>query len=244
MSFILDALRKSEHERQRQTGPGFAELRPVMARPRFPLWAIALGALLAVNLVVLTVLMLSDGDQSVPESLPRAESQSTPSSASAPAAGSPSPSSSTAAMLSATSPSRTSESPATDPYVADEPIRPRNDLNGGVEEDAATMEEFAEVEADEMGPELQPPPRAASNDEESAARLPTIDDMALRGAALPELHLDIHVYATQPAERFVFLNNRKYREGGEMPEGTVIERITRDGVVLNHRGTRFLLPRQ
>lgn len=245
MSFILDALRKSEHERQRQASPGLAELRPAMARWRFPLWAIALGALLAVNLVVLTVLMLSNGDQSAPASLPLAESQSAPSSAStAPAAGSPSPSSSTTAMLSGTSPTRASGSPATDQHVADEPVRPRSDLDVGAEEDAATLEEFAEDEADEMGPELQPPPRAASNDEESAARLPTIDDMALRGTALPELHLDIHVYATQPAERFVFLNNRKYREGGEMPEGTVIERITRDGVVLNHRGVRFLLPRQ
>jgi general secretion pathway protein B len=71
-----------------------------------------------------------------------------------------------------------------------------------------------------------------------------MNDASLQGASLPDLHLDIHVYAAQPAERFVFLNNRKYREGGETPDGTRIERITRDGVVLNHRGVRFLLPSQ
>jgi general secretion pathway protein B len=99
-------------------------------------------------------------------------------------------------------------------------------------------------EAAEAEPELQPPPRASESQDDRDAQLPSINDMALQGVTLPELHLDIHVYATEPAERFVFLNNRKYREGGETPEGTKIERITRDGVVLNHRGVRFLLPRQ
>ena len=52
MSFILDALKKSEIERQRQTIPGLMDSRPVPPRTRFPLWAAALIALLAVNLVV------------------------------------------------------------------------------------------------------------------------------------------------------------------------------------------------
>ena len=62
MSFILDALRKSEQERQRQAGPGFAELRPAMTRPVFPVWAVALAALLAINLVVLMVVMMRRDD--------------------------------------------------------------------------------------------------------------------------------------------------------------------------------------
>ncbi len=241
MSFILDALRKSEHERQRQAGPGFAELRPAMVRPRFPVWAIALGALLAVNLVVLAVLMLRNGDPVVPSSLPAAASPSAPPSAgTTPAANPPSVS----AMVPVNPPMRASGIPPADEYTVEEPLRPRSELRVDGEEDAAALEEFAEEEMEEAGPELQPPPRATSPDEERAARLPTVNDVTLEGKALPELHLDIHVYATQPAERFVFLNNRKYREGSETPEGTVIERITRDGVVLNHRGTRFLLPRQ
>ena len=58
MSFILDALRKSEHARQKQTGPAFAEV-PVMAvRPRTNVWATAAIALLVVNLVAVGVLLL------------------------------------------------------------------------------------------------------------------------------------------------------------------------------------------
>jgi len=36
---------------------------------------------------------------------------------------------------------------------------------------------------------------------------------------------------------------RKYHEGARLQEGPTIERIRRDGVVLNSQGLRFLLPR-
>jgi hypothetical protein len=37
---------------------------------------------------------------------------------------------------------------------------------------------------------------------------------------------------------------RKYQEGETTKEGPSVERITPDGVILNQRGLRFLLPRQ
>ena len=75
--------------------------------------------------------------------------------------------------------------------------------------------------------------------------LPSMSEISLNGAqALPELHLDVHVYATRPAERFVYINMRKYHEGAALQEGPTVERIRRDGVVLNYQGLRFLLPRQ
>ncbi len=84
-------------------------------------------------------------------------------------------------------------------------------------------------------------PAAADNDEV----LPSISEINLTGAqSLPELHLDVHVYATKPADRFVYINMRKYHEGAALQEGPTIERIRRDGVVLQFQGLRFLLPRQ
>jgi len=227
MSFILDALRKSENERQRQSGPGFAELRPAMVRPTLPVWAIALAALLAINLLVLAVLMLRNGDagpSTVAVATPEAASQA-PHPAPAPVTSSP--------LQSAALPYTSIPEPA--------PREPAPAADEGFDDTA--NDEMEALEA--AGPELQPPPRARTQDDgERDAQLPTLNDVSLAGTPLPELHLDIHVYATQPAERFVFLNNRKYREGSETPEGTLVERITRDGVVLNHRGVRFLLPRQ
>ena len=50
MSFILDALKKSEAERQRQAGPALLEMRVVRPRRRIPVWVwIGGGALLLVS---------------------------------------------------------------------------------------------------------------------------------------------------------------------------------------------------
>src|SRR6185436_20328904 len=74
--------------------------------------------------------------------------------------------------------------------------------------------------------------------------LPTANDLSANGTNLPELHLDIHVHSKNPTDRFVFVNMRKYLEGETLKEGPIVERITSDGVILNQRGLRFLLPRQ
>jgi general secretion pathway protein B len=75
--------------------------------------------------------------------------------------------------------------------------------------------------------------------------LPSISELNLTGSqSLPDIHLDVHVYASRPADRFVYINMRKYREGAVLQEGPTLERIRRDGVVLNYNGLRFLVPRQ
>ncbi|HEX4152846.1 MAG TPA: hypothetical protein VHY75_11635, partial [Steroidobacteraceae bacterium] len=61
MSFILDALKKSEIERQRQSVPGLMDTGPLQRRARLPGWAIALIALLAVNLAVLVIVLAHGG---------------------------------------------------------------------------------------------------------------------------------------------------------------------------------------
>ena len=58
MSFILDALRKSEHARQRQTGPGLAEVPVAATKPKTNVWATAAVALLVVNLLAVGILLL------------------------------------------------------------------------------------------------------------------------------------------------------------------------------------------
>ena len=68
MSFILDALKKSEIERQRQSMPGLMDVPTSLRRGRLPLWAVLLGCLLAVNIVVLIVLLMRNG---APRSHPR-----------------------------------------------------------------------------------------------------------------------------------------------------------------------------
>jgi general secretion pathway protein B len=105
----------------------------------------------------------------------------------------------------------------------------------------------ATTPAPHAAPRAEVPPAAAAAAEEDKAEnaelLPLISEVDLGSVGVPELHLDVHVYATKPAERFVYINMRKYHEGATLEEGPVIERIRRDGVVLNFHSVRFLLPR-
>jgi general secretion pathway protein B len=58
MSFILDALKKSESDRQRQTGPALFEVKVAPPKARFPLWTVAIVALLVINMVIVGWLLL------------------------------------------------------------------------------------------------------------------------------------------------------------------------------------------
>lgn len=61
--------------------------------------------------------------------------------------------------------------------------------------------------------------------------------------SLPTLHLDVHSYAANPADRFVVINMQRYVAGDTLKEGPRVIAITQQGVILDYQGTRFLLPR-
>ncbi|MGB5104212.1 MAG: general secretion pathway protein GspB [Steroidobacteraceae bacterium] len=265
MSFILDALRKSEHERQRTTGPGLAEVAVAPSKPRTNAWATAAIALLVVNLVAVGILMLRKGRDAPPAP---AVATAGPETATAPAAAAP------MAAAPAESPAQVSVTrslpepppmlrpaeavpvaPATRNPLEQEvsghppPIDPRMAAGASAAPEgppAVTRSPTGGTVVYQTLPEagLAPPPGEAAPARQSAhPALPTVDEVTA-GGGLPELRLELHVYANQPQERFAFINSRKYREGDTLAEGPQVEEITRDGVVLNLRGNRFLLPRE
>lgn len=61
MSFILDALKKSETERQRQGAPGIASIPETSQKPGNARWPWIVGGLLVINLVVLAAIMMRPG---------------------------------------------------------------------------------------------------------------------------------------------------------------------------------------
>ena len=70
-------------------------------------------------------------------------------------------------------------------------------------------------------------------------------DLALvQGANLPQIRLDLHVYAAKPQDRFALINMHKMHEGDSLQGGVRVESITPDGVVMSYNGSRFLLPRE
>jgi hypothetical protein len=62
-------------------------------------------------------------------------------------------------------------------------------------------------------------------------------------ASVPRLRIDVLVYSEGGGDPLVFINGRKYVTGQSV-EGLTLEAIRPEGVVLTHRGQRFLLRAQ
>jgi len=247
MSFILDALKKSELERQRQAIPGLVEAGIGRPRQRLPGWAIAVCALLAINLAVLLAVLARGWMNTRPAAAPTAlvPAADTPAAADTAGrgehggAGGDQPWSPLDGAAGDAAPVYAPEVPVTSstPMVEGPPAA----ATAPVARQSSTPGSSAAHAVRRHDPVLND--RNYQPDEEE--NLPSVSELNLSGAqALPELHLDVHVYATNSAERFVFINMRKYHEGATLQEGPTIERIRRDGVILNYQGLRFLLPRQ
>ncbi len=59
---------------------------------------------------------------------------------------------------------------------------------------------------------------------------------------MPEIKLSMHVFASEPANRFVIINGNRQVEGDDIESLRLIE-IRADGVIFEHQGQRFLYPR-
>jgi hypothetical protein len=84
-------------------------------------------------------------------------------------------------------------------------------------------------------------PSGSSPGANSAARRgrpPSLSDV---GGDVPDLRLDLHVYAARPADRYALINMHRVHEGDVLPEGARVVAIDRDGVELIYHGTSFML---
>ncbi|NGX17291.1 general secretion pathway protein GspB [Wenzhouxiangella sp. XN24] len=266
MSLILDALRKSEHQRQREGGPGLAIV-PESTSPRRPgPWTLLLGGLLLLNLVVIAAVFLFDGDEAGPvvADPPAAPAQgvtrAAPTASTGPRTVSPVGANSlppagestlrSAPVTLPTRPPRnevrslTTETAPRSSAASAEPRRPEassTPQSGSVARGPDTTETSG------SGSTASGPARTSPGTDRQAgedARLPRFADLVVRGElAVPNMHIDIHVYSAVADERFVFINMRRYNEGQKTQEGPVVERIVTDGVVMEHQGQRFFMPR-
>ncbi|MGB5540229.1 MAG: general secretion pathway protein GspB [Gammaproteobacteria bacterium] len=79
---------------------------------------------------------------------------------------------------------------------------------------------------------------------EADSQLPEWSELPLEfrsGFALP--HIDVHVYAEEPARRFVLIDLKKYREGDTLSTGAELEKIGAGSIQLLYQGTRFRVDR-
>jgi general secretion pathway protein B len=268
MSFILDALKKSETDRQRQTGPALFEVKVAQPKAGFPVWAIAIVVLLVINMVIVGWLLLRRSSKSEADAQPSVVSQPAPTPPPSAAISQPAPTN-TAPPLppqqahspapAETAPQPMSRAPADTPRSEPEqpqpggrasPVRDQHEptLGGQLRAGADTGATASTANPDDDAPAQDPggSPLFKGHVTRGMERgLMLYQDLAVaNGANLPELRLDMHVYDPKPHARFALINMQKVTEG-QMIKGEVkVEAITPEGVVLSHNGTRFLLPRE
>jgi general secretion pathway protein B len=237
MSFILDALRKSELARERRALPGYVELPASRSAPsRLPLILGAIAVLLVVNVAVLTVVLLKRSPSGV---------------APTPATSNVSMRASEQGPASAPATHRTETLPE-NPTAPATPARELRPLQSEAQDDEPidVPEPIApppRAVARATGGNQTPPPTAAGNARTLRADpdvplLVELSPAALTG--LPRLNLDLLVYSEEPKQRFVMVNGQRLREGDNSREGVVLEHIRMNGAVMNYHGTRFLLTRE
>jgi general secretion pathway protein B len=234
MSFILDALKKSENDRQRQSAPALFEVKVAAPRRRFPSWAMGLAVLLVINIAVLAWYLLpsrvAPAAPGAVVDVVRAESAAPPGMVTVPANATYIPAN--AAPSISVSPNNSAAgvvAPSLAPPLAEEPI-----LTGGE----------PSVPPDYDARDYAPAITASQADaaaERRAGTVPSRDEVLAQGTQLPELRLDLHVYDADPAKRFVFINMRRLREGEMLPEGVRVDAITQTGAQLSYRGTHFTI---
>jgi general secretion pathway protein B len=225
MSLILDALKKSEAERQRQAGPTLLEVRVARPQRRYPLWALAVGILLAINMILLLVFVLRPSDNTRtlnPASAPAlaaapAPPAANPAPAAAPAAA-PAPLPSAPQSVTA----QLAPPPATAPTLVGSP---NDDASNPADDEPAIAATPGNIKAQ----------RESARIDYSA--LPSVSEVA----NAPDLRLDLHVYAERARDRYALINMQTVHEGEALSEGPRVLAITRDGVALEWHGQQFML---
>ena len=223
MSFILDALKKSETDRQQTSSPGIADVPTASSPPPTPAGIWVLVGVLATLVVVLLGVLLKPASDRTPTvaAEPPAPADAAPTQVAMAAAPAAEP------VRAATAAPRTERRPEAEP--APPPTQ----------RDPAPVEQRAAAPV-----ETTPEPVVAPPPAETETFLTFNDLRASGNLSLPDLHIDLHVYSDNPTERFVFINMNQYRENSTLSEGPRLRQITSEGVVLEYLGTTFLLPRE
>jgi len=244
MSFILEALRKSEAERRRGQAPDLlSEAMPVAPAARVntssrgQMVAIVAAALIALLLVAWAL-------------RPTAPAESAPASA-------PAPSTSTTAAVTVPAPS-TSLSPPPARVAATPTVRKPTSVPPVATPPATaatttppTAPQTRETQPETTGPGIDAPAIATqvATTQPANATVFASPDAPLKLAdlstderqQLPALKLSMHMWAPDAANRFAIIDGARVNEGDRVGD-TTVEAIQQDGVMLNWRGRRIRLP--
>jgi general secretion pathway protein B len=233
VSFILDALRKSETERQQEALPSLSRLPVGAPRVVVPGWVwVVMSALVIVTAgfgLALWQEQRSDptvagvtGSDEFELAGPRSDTD-----------------------VSVVSEAETAQA-SVGGSVAESPTNEPIATSAAPESAAARVVDApgfaaARPSAPPAGPERIDTTGTTQVQDPVRDNLPTLNDLEATGLAVPSLELEMLFYREDTAGRIVFINGQRYRQGDRLKEGPRVTEIRPDAVVLNDAGREFLL---
>jgi general secretion pathway protein B len=228
MSYILDALRKSERERQpgtpvRPVGPVHNVLLPWRGG-----WLLVIGIILLLFLMAAAVVFWHSTVKRI----------------------------SSEAAVAATSPTEAPPAalPAAEPVAVIPPLVTAVKRESPVRDLAEQTQVPVTVISNK--PSTAPRRKAAAIERRPASQTdgpavlletdntPLLQQMPSEmQRAIPPMVVTIHVYSPQASQRILFINNHEYHQGSLIEGGARVEAIVPDGAILSYQGERFKLPR-
>lgn len=240
MSYILDALRRADAERERGRVPGLhTQLPPSRAadgagrsgapRPPWRRWGVAAIGLMA---LVGAGVWWTRGDAPAEGGVAPAPAPATPPVAAAPPTAAAEPRPTEPGAPRAAAPVQPILAPAPPPPAT--PPAPRPPANG-----------TAAASSPNPGPAAAPPVAAAPAAKATGPAddaLPRVADLAPPArSALPTLQVSGATYASNPALRMLIVDGKVLQEGQDIAPGLKLETIGPRAAVINHQGQRLRL---
>lgn len=237
MSYILDALKKSDQQRQRGATPTLQAAQLTVAAPKRPKF-ISYGLLAAVLLVtgiLIGWLRPWQAEQAPPASaLPGAEAVT---------AKPPVPVSQQAPAI-MTTPVPLAAPPEMPGKTAQEIPAPNLSRAEQTVPGEVAVKPDSPATAGSGTPDTGIPgsggaalPVASTAQEQKAISMDELPAQIQR--EIPAMTVQLHAYSNLPDERIVYINSNKLREGQSLMPGLRLEQITPDGMIFSYKGYRF-----
>ncbi len=251
MSYILDALKKSERQRQRGAVPGVTTVQEVtVPEPKDRLlWPyVVIGALLLIAGLFVWRSMSFQSKKPVKIEQAVVEKQNEQARTPAPATPIVAPDEKKETHKDAApvskQVSKSAEVPSPAPKV-EQPVVPTKAVVEKVPAVAPVVRQEPVAQAPAQPAAVQP----ASEQKPAEAVIPPpenrIYNMTELPAALresiPQLNISTHIHSGDPSSRLVRINGQTLREGQDVAAGLKLEEITSDGIILRYHGYRFRL---
>jgi general secretion pathway protein B len=235
MSYILDALRKSDQLRQRGASPALLLGQAPLPEPRQP--ALLSYGLLALGLLGAGIVIgwlrpwapepVAPAPELVAAKPPEVQAGLPPT----PPAMAPRPAPIQSAPKSA---------PTVRAAPVAEAVKPRADASVKLQKHTAPPKAAAKPAKAAQPPAANHAAKSAPAEIAAPSAAMAMGDLPLAiQQELPPMSISVHAYSAKAADRLVGINNRLLHEGAEVAPGLKLEQITPEGMVLSYKGYRF-----